>query len=156
MPSQRVSDADVRALAGHDGKRAAQKTVLEARQRLTSSSGTRADFDFELLHAYADARLSAALPMAAIVGILAFVAGLWVPPFFSALWAGLVVASLLVVVLMARRFKRSDASKFNAVQWTTSFIAAETCYGLALSLLALFTLVANPQDVTPVMFAMVL
>ena len=51
-----VPDADTRASSGRDGKRAAQKTVLEARQRLTSSSGTRADFDFELMHDYADAR----------------------------------------------------------------------------------------------------
>ena len=156
MPSQRVSDADVRALAGHDGKRAAQKTVLEARQRLTSSSGTRADFDFELLHDYADARVGAALPMAAIVGILAIVASFWVPVAIAALWAGLVIASLLVVVLTARRFRHADPAKFNAARWTTSFVAVETVGGLALSLLALFSLVADPADLTPVMFAMVL
>ena len=35
-------------------------------------------------------------------------------------------------------------------------MAGETFYGLSLSLLALFTLVADPQDLAPVMFAMVL
>ncbi|ODT72152.1 MAG: two-component sensor histidine kinase [Pelagibacterium sp. SCN 63-23] len=156
MPSQPAIDADARAQAGRDGKRTAQKTVLEARQRLTSSSGTRADFDFELLHDYADARIGAALPMAAIVSILAIVASFWVPVTFAALWAGLVISSLLVVVMTARRFKRADPAKFNAARWTTSFVAAETVGGLALSLLALFTLVADPADLTPVMFAMVL
>ena len=57
---------------------------------------------------------------------------------------------------MAQRFKRSDPAKFNAGQWTTSFVAGETVYGLAWSLLALFTLVADPETLTPVMFAMVL
>jgi Signal transduction histidine kinase len=156
MPSQPAHDAEVRTPKGRDGKRAAQKTVLEARQRLTSSSGTRADFDFELMHDYADSRLAAALPMAAIVGILAVVASFWVPLIFSALWAGLVIASLLVVVLLARRFKRSESGKFNAARWTTTLVAGETFYGLSLSLLALFTLVADPQDLAPVMFAMVL
>ncbi|MBF0678408.1 MAG: HAMP domain-containing histidine kinase [Devosia sp.] len=141
---------------GRGGKRAAQKTVLEARQRLTSSSGTRAEFDFELMHDYAAARRGAALPMAAIVCILAIVASFWVPIVFSAFWAALVIFSLLVVVLVSTRFARSDPAKFNAAKWTTSFIAAETLYGITLSLLALSTLVANSSDVVPVMFAMVL
>ena len=156
MPSQPANTADVRALMGSDGKRAAQKTVLEARQRLTSSSGTRADFDFQLMHDYAESRRGAALPMAAIVGILAIVSTFWVPLIFSAFWAGLVIVSLLVVVLVASRFLAQDTSKFNAARWTTSFVAAETVYGLTLSLLALSTIVANPHDVAPVMFAMVL
>ncbi len=151
-----VPDADIRAQSGRDGKRAAQKTVLEARQRLTSSSGTRADFDFELMHDYADSRIAAALPMAAIVSILAIMASFWVPITVTALWAGLVIASLLVVVLTARRFKSADPGKFNAARWTTSFVAAESVGGLALSLLALFTLVTDPEALAPVMFAMVL
>jgi two-component system cell cycle sensor histidine kinase PleC len=156
MPSQPVVIDDVRSQMGRDGKRSAQKTVLDARQRLTSSSGTRASFDFELMHDYAESRLAAALPMAAIVAILAIVATFWVPPVFTSLWAGMVVLSLLIVVLMAQRFKRSDPAKFNAEQWTRSFVAGETLYGLSWSLLALFTLVSNPDTLTPVMFAMVL
>ncbi len=147
---------DVRSQMGRDGKRAAQKTVLDARQRLTSSSGTRADFDFELMREYAQSRVDAALPIAAIVAILSIVASFWVPVVFTSLWAGLVILSLLIVVLMAGRFKNSDPGKFNAGQWTATFIAGETVYGLAWSLLALFTLVAEPATLTPVMFAMVL
>src|SRR5690554_5623317 len=96
-------DADVRSLMGRDNKRNAQKTVLDARQRLTSSSGTRASYDFELMQDYASSRLTAALPMAAIVIILSIVSSFWVPPLFTALWAGLVLVSLLVLVLMAQR-----------------------------------------------------
>src|SRR5690606_18319409 len=147
---------DVRSQMGRDGKRAAQKTVLDARQRLTSSSGTRADFDLELMRDYAQSRLDAALPIAAIVAILSVVASFWVPVIFTSLWAGTVILSLLIVVMLARRFKNNDPSKFNAAQWTASFIAGETIYGLAWSLLALFTLVTEPAALTPVMFAMVL
>ncbi|WP_332687596.1 sensor histidine kinase [Devosia sp.] len=147
---------DVRSQMGRDGKRAAQKTVLDARQRLTSSSGTRADYDFELMRDYAQSRLDAALPMAAIVAILSIVASFWVPVVFASLWAGMVILSLLIVVLMAQRFRNIDPSKFNAGEWTTSFVVGETIYGLAWSLLALFTLVAEPETLTTVMFAMVL
>lgn len=156
MSSQPVVTDDVRSQMGRDGKRAAQKAVLDARQRLTSSSGTRASFDFELMHDYADSRLAAALPMAAIVIILAIVTTFWVPPVFTSLWAGVVLLSLLIVVLMAQRFKRSDPAKFNAEQWTRSFVAGETFHGLACSVLALFTLVSSPETLTPVMFAMAL
>lgn len=156
MASQPTVIDDVRSQMGRDGKRTAQKTVLDARQRLTSSSGTRADYDFELMHDYAQSRLNAAVPMAAIVVILSVVASFWVPVVFTTLWAGLVILSLLIVALVAQRFRRSGQSKFNAGRWTTSFVAAETVYGLAWSLIALFTLVARPDMLTPVMFAMVL
>nr|WP_314261259.1 HAMP domain-containing sensor histidine kinase [uncultured Devosia sp.] len=156
MASPPVVTDDVRSQMGRDSKRAAQKTVLDARQRLTSSSGTRADFDFELLRDYAQARLNAALPIAAIVSILAVVASFWVPVVFTTLWAGLVILSLVIVALMAHRFRESDPGKFNARQWTASFVAAETLYGLTWSTLALFTLVADASTLTPVMFAMVL
>ena len=156
MPSESAKNADARAPRGRDSKRAAQKTVLEARQKLTSSSGTRAEFDFELMQDYAGSRRGAALPMAAIVGILAIVSSFWVPVVFAAFWACLVISSLLLVVLVANRFLNQDPAKFNAARWTTSFVAAETVYGIALSLLALSSMVANPNDVAPVMFAMVL
>jgi two-component system cell cycle sensor histidine kinase PleC len=75
---------------------------------------------------------------------------------FTTLWAGLVILSLLIVVLMAQRFKSTDPGKFNASQWTATFVAGEMVYGLAWSLLAMFTLVAPAEALTPVMFAMVL
>jgi len=157
MPSQPTAyEADVRSLMGRDSKRTAQKTVLDARQRLTSSSGTRASYDFELMHDYAGSRLASALPLAAVVVILAVVASFWVPVVFTIIWAGLVLIGLLLVALVARRFKTSDPTRFNAGQWTTTFVAAELVYGVAWSLLALFTLLANPDNLTPLMFAMLL
>jgi two-component system cell cycle sensor histidine kinase PleC len=157
MPSQSASSAnDVRAQLGRDLRRNTQKTVIEARQKLTSSSGTRADFDLELMLEYAGSRLIAALPISAIVVILAVVASFWVPFLFTAIWAAMVLLGLLTIVLLSRRFRLSDPAKFNAEQWTTSFVAAETVYGIAWSLIGLFPLVADAEALAPVMFAMVL
>jgi len=153
--SARTSD-DVRAQMGRDVRRNIQKTVLDARQRLTSSSGTRAAFDFELMQAYAGSRIAAALPLSGIVLILAVVTSLWVPFVFTAVWAGMVLCSLLAVALMCRRFQNSDPGKFNAGRWTTNFVAAESVYGISWSLIALFTLVAQAEALAAVMFAMVL
>ena len=157
MPLAAATDeADVRAQMGREPRRNAQKTVFDARQRLTSSSGTRSSFDFELLDDYAGSRLSGALAMPVLLLILAVLLSLWVPPLAAATWAGLVIAANFVVVLLCRRFKRAEPSRFNAGQWTTSFVAAETVYGIAWSMLSLFTLVSGGQNLSVLMFAMVL
>ena len=157
MPLAAATDeADVRAQMGREPRRNAQKTVFDARQRLTSSSGTRSSFDFELLDDYAGSRLSGALAMPVLLLILAVLLSLWVPPLAAATWAGLVIAANFVVVLLCRRFKRAEPSRFNAGQWTTSFVAAEMVYGIAWSMLSLFTLVSGGQNLSVLMFAMVL
>ena len=78
-------------------------SVLDARQRLTSSSGTRSSYDGELMNEYASARLNGALPMAVIVMILALMSSFWVPALFTALWAGVVLLSLTAAVLVAHQ-----------------------------------------------------
>src|SRR5690606_35011600 len=139
---------DVRARMGREPRRNSQKTVFEARQRLTSVSGTRASFDLELLDEYAGSRLSGALALPALLLILALFVSLWVPVLAAALWPG--------IVLLCRRFKRADHRQLNASQWTMSFIIAETIYGITWSLLSLFTLTSDAQNLPVAMFAMVL
>jgi two-component system, cell cycle sensor histidine kinase PleC len=151
-----VNEGDVRSQMGREPRRNAQKTVFDARQRLTSSSGTRASFDFELLDEYANSRLSGLLALPVLLLILALFASLWVPVVAAVSWAAVVILANVGLVLLCRRFKRTERSKFNAGQWTTSFVAGETVYGIAWSLLALFTLTTNDPYVQVAMFAMVL
>ncbi|MGV3650578.1 MAG: sensor histidine kinase, partial [Devosia sp.] len=87
-------------------RRRSHKAVAEARQRLTSSSGTRAAFDFELLDEYARSRISGALAIPVLIVILAAFSSLWVPPLLAGLWAVMVVGTNSAVVLLCRRFKR--------------------------------------------------
>ncbi|MHB1101338.1 MAG: sensor histidine kinase [Devosia sp.] len=152
-----ANDGDVRSQMGREPRRSSQKTVFDARQRLTSTSGTRASFDFELLDEYASSRISGVLALPAILLILALFASLWVPVLAAAAWVVLVIAANTAVVLLCRQFKRSDPQKFNAGQWTTRFVAAELAYGVAWSLLSLFTLTTqDAQNLSVAMFAMVL
>ena len=78
------------------------------------------------------------------------------PVLAATLWAGLVVLANTVVVLLCRRFKLTNHDKFNAAQWTTRFVIAETAYGVAWSLLSLFTLTSSAPNLSVAMFAMVL
>ena len=150
------TDADVRAQMGREPKRHPQKTVFDARQRLTSVSGTRASFDIELLDEYASSRLSGVLALPALLFILALFVSLWVPLLAAAVWGGLVVLANTAVVLLCRQFKRADRSKISAANWTRHFIAAETLYGIAWSMLALFALTTADPNLRVAMFAMVL
>jgi two-component system cell cycle sensor histidine kinase PleC len=149
-------EADVRSRMGREPRRNIQKTVSDARQRLTSSTGTRASYDFELMDEYAGSRLSGALPVAVLLTILAAFSSLFVPPFAAAMWAGVAIAANTVVVFMCRRFKKVARNRFNALNWTAAFVAGETAYGICWSALALFTLTAGGQNLAVVMFAMVL
>ena len=136
----------LRGQMGRDLRRSAQKTVFDARQRLTSSSGTRASFDFDLLDEYAGSRLSGAFAVPLLLVILGLFSSLWVAPVIGGVW----------VVAGARRQHGASSSSAGASsaaparkvqrrQWTASFVAAETAYGICWSLLSLFTLVGDEQ-----------
>ncbi|MEQ1901486.1 MAG: MFS domain-containing histidine kinase [Devosia sp.] len=157
MPFEPAQQADMRSLAGRSRRRSSQKTVFEARQKLTSSSGTRSSFDFELLDDYANARISGVLLMPMVLIILAGFSSLWAPLYAAAGWAGLVIAANSLVVLFCRRFKRVAPERFNAGKWTATFVIGETVFGIAWSLFTLFTLVTEAhQSIAVVMFAIAL
>jgi two-component system, cell cycle sensor histidine kinase PleC len=150
-------ESDVRAQMGRELKRNSQKTVFDARQRLTSSSGTRASFDFELLDDYANTRIAGVYAIGGLILILALFSSLWVTPWASAAWAVLVLLANAGVFLVCRQFKRQEPGKFNAARWTASFIAAETVNGIAWAVLSLFSLVAADSiNLHVAMFAMAL
>ncbi len=156
-PKPAMHDDDVRAQMGRELRRNSQRAVFDARQRLTSSSGTRASFDFELLDEYADSRISGAFTMPVLVIILALFASLWVSPYAAAAWAGGVIVANSVVVLLCRQLKRAEPAKFSAGHWSQRFIAAETLHGITWALLSLFTLFAtDAANLQVAMFAMAL
>jgi hypothetical protein len=92
-------EADVRARMGRETRRNSQKAVFDARQRLTSSSGTRASFDFELLDEYAGSRLSGVWAVPALLIILGLFTSLWVPPAAAAVWVVLAISANSAVIL---------------------------------------------------------
>jgi two-component system cell cycle sensor histidine kinase PleC len=142
---------DARARVGSEPRRT-QRAVEDARQRLTSSSGTRASYDFQLIDDYAHGRINGLLAVPALVLILALFASLWVSPLAAAAWAAVVILAHLGVVLLCRRFKGEGPARFNALRWTASFVIAEAVYGICWSMLALFTLVTAPSE--PLLIAM--
>ena len=58
-------------------RRLAAQYVRDARDRLTSTTGTRPVFDVELLRQYAQTRLSASLVVLLLVGTIGFLSSIW-------------------------------------------------------------------------------
>src|SRR5215470_14432042 len=89
--------------AGAERRRAAAKRVREARDRLTSTTGTRPAFDYELLRQFAQNRLSASLAIVLLVATIGFLSGLWTGPLAAGVWTVGVLAIHTVILAMCRR-----------------------------------------------------
>ena len=74
-------------------RRAATQRVREVRDRLTSTSGTRPAFDYELLRQYAQNRLSGSLGVILLAIAIGFITSFRA----SVTWAGMWVAIVLTV-----------------------------------------------------------
>src|SRR5512139_932498 len=79
-------------------RRLAAQYVRDARDRLTSSSGTRPAFDVELLRQYAQNRLSASLVILLLVGTIGLLSSLWTGALTAAAWtAGVLVIHAVII-----------------------------------------------------------
>src|SRR5690606_7154377 len=157
MPFEQVPGATETFSAAREPKRSVQRAVFDARQRLTSSSGTKASFDVQLLDDYASMRLSATLPLLGMVLLLCLFSALWVPWPAAALWGSMVAVGNVGVALVARRFKSEGKAKFNAGRWTANFVVAETVNGVAWACLPLLHLGRQGGgDLLVLIFAMLL
>src|SRR3954468_7008431 len=91
-----LSPADKSAAAQ---RRAALKSVREARDRLTSTTGTRPAFDYELLRQFAQNRLSGSLVIILLIGAIGVLSGLWTGAATAGTWtAGALVIHFLTMV----------------------------------------------------------
>ncbi len=138
---------------GREPRRNAQRTVFDARQRLTSTTGTRSSYDFELLDEYANSRISGVWALTVLLIVLGSFASFWVAPVAAFLWTATVISANFGVVFVCKRFVAADKSKFDPARWTASFVAAETVYGITWAMLALFTLTSGSNEVTVAIFA---
>src|SRR5262245_14991059 len=93
----RVAPASSKAEA--ERRRVTSARVREARDRLTSTTGTRPAFDYELLRQFALNRISASLAVMLLVATVGFLSGLWTNPSRAAVWTLAVLFIHGVIVL---------------------------------------------------------
>ncbi|MGB3445076.1 MAG: HAMP domain-containing sensor histidine kinase [Xanthobacteraceae bacterium] len=111
-------------------RRAAAQRVREARDRLTSTSGTRPAFDRELLRQYAQTRLSASYVVMLLVVATGILFGITVQPVSAAAWT---VGTLLIhgiIVHNCTKYLNEPASPNATRNWRIRFILLDLAYGL--------------------------
>ena len=111
-------------------RRAATQRVREARDRLTSTSGTRPAFDRELLRQYAQTRLSASFVVMLLVVATGLLFGFWMEPISAAAWTFGMLCIHAVIIRNCSKFLDEPPSLTATRKWRTRFILLDLLYGL--------------------------
>jgi two-component system cell cycle sensor histidine kinase PleC len=112
-------------------RRLAAQRVREARDRLTSTTGTRPAFDYELLRLFASNRLSASLVILLLVGAVGLLSGLWIGAVAAAAWTSAVLVIHAVIIANCRKFLAGPQSAIDIRAWRGRFITLDLFFGLA-------------------------
>jgi two-component system cell cycle sensor histidine kinase PleC len=151
---QLPAETPVAAPARH--RRAAQQRVREARDRLTSTSGTRPAFDRELLRQYAQTRLSASLVVTLLVVGTGILFGFWTQPLGAASWACGMLCVHAVILRFCSRYLAEGAAPATNRKWRLRFIALDLIYGLSWTVILVHPTGADIVSNSLMMFLMLL
>ena len=138
-------------------RRAAAQRVREARDRLTSSSGTRPAFDSELLRQYAQTRLSASYVVMLLVVATGVLFGFWMPPVSAAAWTCGLLCIHIAVIRSCGQFMAEPPTQTTATRkWRTRFIMLDLLYGLGWTAILIHPSGFDAVSNTLIMFLMLL
>src|SRR6478672_1799229 len=111
-------------------RRAAAQRVRHARDRLTSTTGTRPAFDYELLRQFAQNRLSASLVIVLLVGSVGALSSIWIGALTAGTWTSAVLVIHAVIITKCRQFLLLPQKDINARAWRLRFVVLDLCFGL--------------------------
>jgi two-component system, cell cycle sensor histidine kinase PleC len=137
-------------------KRLAAQRVREARDRLTSTTGTRAAFDYELLRQFSQNRLSASLVILLLIGTVGFLSSLWTGAVMAGAWTVAVLIIHAIIITKCRQFLSESPSDMNLRAWRLRFIVLDFFYGLAWMFNLIHPVGADQNSSTFMLFVMLL
>ena len=137
-------------------RRLAAQYVREARDRLTSTSGTRPAFDYELLRQYAQNRISASLVILLLVTTVGFMSSVWTGAIGAGAWTAAVLVIHAVIVTKCRQFLEKPMHEVSARAWRLRFITLDLFYGLAWMFILIHPLGIDEGSSTFMLFVMLL
>src|ERR1700744_577258 len=138
-----------------NSRRAAAQRVREARDRLTSTSGTRPAFDQELVRQYAQTRISASYVVMLLVVATGFLFGVWMQPISAGAWPGGLLCSRGAILGACQRFLAEPSSPAATKKWRTRFVLLDLLYGLGWMAILVHPALSAISD-TVMMFLMLL
>jgi two-component system, cell cycle sensor histidine kinase PleC len=137
-------------------RRAAAQRVREARDRLTSTSGTRPAFDRELLRQYAQTRQSASYVIMLLVVATGALFAFWITPVSAAAWTCGLLCIHIAIIRSCGQFLAEQPSLTTTRKWRTRFIVLDLLYGLCWTALLIHPSGFDAVSNTLVMFLMLL
>ncbi len=137
-------------------RRLASQQVREARDRLTSTSGTRPAFDHELLRLYAQNRLSASLIILLLAGTVGFLSSLWTGAITAGAWTASVLVIHWVMISKCRQFLASNTAAFEMRAWRLRFVMLDLFWGLAWMFILIHPVGTDENSNTFMLFVMLL
>jgi two-component system cell cycle sensor histidine kinase PleC len=112
-------------------RRNSVQRVREARDRLTSTSGTRPAFDAELLRLFAQNRLSGSLVILMLVGSIGLLSSFWTGAVTAGIWTAAVLTIHLVILVTCRKFLAETPGPQQIRAWRLRFVLLDLFFGLA-------------------------
>jgi two-component system, cell cycle sensor histidine kinase PleC len=117
--------------AAAKSRRLTARRVREARDRLTSSSGTKPAFDHELLRQYSQNRLSGALGVILLATAIGLISTYWASPTWAGLWMAMVLTIQLASMVKCREFLAQPPSDKGVKRARLTFVVLDLLFGLA-------------------------
>jgi two-component system cell cycle sensor histidine kinase PleC len=111
-------------------RRLAAAHVRDARDRLTSTTGTRVAFDYELLRLFAENRLSASLVILLLIGTVGVLSSLWAGAVMAGAWTAAVLVIHAVFITKCKQFLKETPGSVDLRAWRLRFILLDLFYGL--------------------------
>src|SRR3954463_3452753 len=139
-----------------NSRRAAAQRVREARDRLTSASGTRLAFDSELLRQYAQPRISASYVVMLLVVATGILFGLWMQPVTAGAWTVGMLCIHAAIIRNCVRFLAEQPSLAATRKWRTRFVLLDLLYGLCWTAILIHPAGLDVVSNTMLMFLMLL
>jgi len=148
--------AETPAAAPIPDRRRAARRVREARDRLTSTSGTRPSFDRELLRQYAQTRLSASYVVMLLVAATGVLFSFLITPLSAAAWTFGMFCIHAVIMRNCARFLAEPPRVTATPTWQTRFVLLDLLYGLCWMAILIYPTSPDIASSTLMMFMMLL
>src|SRR5438105_2638543 len=130
--------------------------VREARDRLTSTTGTRPAFDYELLRLFAQNRVSASLAVLILLVTMGVLSGLWTTPLQASIWAASVMTIHAIIITACRKFLAELAGTLSLRAWRVRFIILDLFFGMAWMMNIIHLVGGDESGTTFMLFVMLL
>jgi two-component system cell cycle sensor histidine kinase PleC len=117
--------------AEHERRLKLARSVRDVRDLLTSSSGVKPAFDYELLRLYAENRISHSPALLLLIAIIGFAATLWTGDYFAVMSIPLAMVIHAMNVSACRRFLTAPLNPTELRRYRTLFTSFDFLFGIS-------------------------